>query len=412
MKNIRLWIAAAVIMLALLCVGAASAEIIASGDCGAEGDNVAWTLNSEGVLSITGTGAMQDYSYNFNTSSPTTPWKNHLAEIKSLMISDGVTDISNYAFIGCAGLTSVVLSNNLTSIGDYAFRYCSNLTSIVIPDSVTSIGYSAFWECSSLMNIVLPDGMTRIGSFAFRNCSSLTSIVIPDGVTSIGYAVFAVCSNLTNIVIPDSVISIGYAAFNDCSSLMSIVIPDSVTSIGNYAFYGCNSLTSIVIPDSVTSIGEWAFGYCNNLTSIVIPNGATNLGSNAISNNTLIYCYANSSAEKWAKKNNRGDNIRYLTPEDVAIVHLPDELTEIHDEAYLNTAVEIVRLPESCTKIGARAFANCTQLLRIEIPAMNIKIAEDAFANSPNVAIYAPTDSAAQFYAEAHGTPYFTYPTE
>ena len=89
-------------------------------------------------------------------------------------------------------------------------------------------------------------------------------------------------------------------------------------------------------------------------------------------------------------------NVRYLIPEDAAIVHLPAGLTEIRDEAYLNTAAEIVRLPESCVRIGARAFANCTRLWRIEIPTMSIEIAADAFAGSPNVMIYAPAGSAAQ----------------
>ncbi|MDO4371888.1 MAG: leucine-rich repeat domain-containing protein, partial [Clostridia bacterium] len=133
MKNIRLWIAAAVIMLVLLCVGAASAETIASGNCGAEGDNVTWTLDSEGVLSITGTGAMKDYGYDQGSFSPTTPWTQHMDKIKSAIISGGVTSIGDYVFADCSSLTSIIISNSVTSIGEGVFYDCSSLTSIVIP---------------------------------------------------------------------------------------------------------------------------------------------------------------------------------------------------------------------------------------------------------------------------------------
>ena len=161
MRNIKLWIAAAVIMLALICEGAASADI-GSNNCGAEGSNVTWTLNSEGVLSITGTGEMAGFS-KYDGLSTSAPWDSRRNEIKSVIISDGVT-----------------------SIGDYAFPYCGNLTSIVIPDSVTSINYSTFRNCSSLTSIVIPGSVTSIGSEVFLGCSSLTSITIPNSVTSIG----------------------------------------------------------------------------------------------------------------------------------------------------------------------------------------------------------------------------------
>ena len=268
MKKIQLWIMVAVIALVLLCAGAASAEIIASGDCGAKGDNVTWTLDSEGLLSIAGTGAMESLE-DFAFLSPTdTLWNGHQNEIKLAFISDGVT-----------------------SIGDGAFYNCYRLTSIAIPDSVTKIG----------------DG-------AFGICSRLTSIAIPDSVTSIGDGAFASCDSLTSIAIPDSVTSIGTGAFSDCDSLTSIVIPDTVTSIGDLMFSHCNNLTSIVIPDSVASIGYWAFDGCRSLTSIDIPDSVTSIGSFAIRDNTLIYCHADSYAEKWAQNNGMGDNVRYLDP--------------------------------------------------------------------------------------------------
>ena len=283
-----------------------------SGTCG---ENLTWKI-ADGVLIISGTGAMMDYSW---CQGPPVPWG---AQFKSVVIESGVTSIGNSAFYGFS-LTSITIPDSVTSIGDYAFGRGS-LTSITIPDGVTSIGECAFTE-SSLTSITIPDSVTSIGRAAF-SASSLTSIEIPDSVTNIGEGAFYVCpgladdggfvivcnilcgyfgkgadvavptgvtkidmgafercSSLVSIAIPDSVTSIGQGAFSGCSSLASITIPDSVTSIGDSAFQGCRSLTSITIPDSVTSIGQGAFSVCTSLTSVTIPASMTSIGSHAFS---------------------------------------------------------------------------------------------------------------------------------
>ena len=169
-------------------------------------DNLTWTLDADGTLTISGTGAMKDYDNGDNRS----PVYNN-SDVKKIVIEDGVT-----------------------SVGDYAFRSCNNLTSITIPDSVTSIGNSAFYNCSSLTSITIPDSVTSIGTATFSGCKNLTSITIPDSVTSIENSEFVGCKNLTRITIPDS-----------CTSLTSITIPDSVISIGDAAFKYCSNLKTI-----------------------------------------------------------------------------------------------------------------------------------------------------------------------
>ena len=237
-------------------------------------DNLTWTLDADGTLTISGTGAMKDYDY-YNNPSPASQKKD---SVKKVVIEDGVTSIRNSAFYDCNSLTSITIPNSVTSIGAYAFSNCYYLTNITIPNSVTSIENYAFRSCSSLTSITIPDSVTSIGELAFYSCDSLTSITISNSVTSIGERAFAYCSRLTSITIPDSVTSIGEAAFAGCSRLTSITIPDSVTSIGEAAFAGCSSLTSITIPDSVTSIGEYAFQSCSSLTSITIPDSVTSIG--------------------------------------------------------------------------------------------------------------------------------------
>ena len=208
-----------------------------SGTCG---DNLKWKLTDEGVLTITGTGKMQDWEYN-NYS----PWRSDKS-IKQVVIGDGVT-----------------------TIGGFAFTNCSSLTSITIPNSVTTIGKSAFYGCSSLTSITIPNSVTTIGEEAFSYCRALTSITIPNSVTTIGEWAFSFCSSLTSVIIPSSVTTIGYNAFRGCSSLTSVVIPNSVRTIDNETFRGCSSLTSVTIPNSVTTIGEWAFSGCKNIKQII-----------------------------------------------------------------------------------------------------------------------------------------------
>ena len=161
---------------------------------------------------------------------------------------------------------SVIMSEGITEIGDYAFKEFRSLESITIPSSVTKIGESAFYWCSSLESITIPSSATEIDGYTFCGCSSLKSITIPNNVTIIESSAFYGCSSLKSITIPNSVTKIGYEAFRLCSSLENVTIPNSVTTIERSAFYGCTSLESITIPSSVTEIGDYAFNGCNKLT--------------------------------------------------------------------------------------------------------------------------------------------------
>ena len=179
------------LIFSLLPVSAFADEATASGTCG---DNLTWTLDSEGTLTISGRGAMTDYS---NDSKA--PWFNSCSSIKSAIIESGVTSIGNYAFSGCSSLKSVTIPDSVTSIGTGVFGGCSSLTSVTIPNSVTSISENAFRYCDSLTSVTIPHGVTSIGDYAFCDCTNLTSITIPESVTSIGYSAFSSCENLTDV---------------------------------------------------------------------------------------------------------------------------------------------------------------------------------------------------------------------
>ena len=112
MKKRLLSFVLAVLMIAsLLPATALAADIVDSGTCGAE---VTWTLDSEGVLTISGSGYMYD------NGSSGAPWH---GRVKSAVIAEGVTSIGEYAFSDCRSLTSVTIPGSVTRIGEYAFYY-------------------------------------------------------------------------------------------------------------------------------------------------------------------------------------------------------------------------------------------------------------------------------------------------
>ena len=345
----------------LLCLAAAialtlcasAADVVDSGTCG---DNLTWTLDGDGVLTISGNGAMENWSY-FDS-----PWYER-SNIVTVIINDGVTSIGSFAFRACKNLTSVTIPHSVTSIENQAFLFCESLMNITIPNSVTSIGYGAFSDCENLISVTIPENITRISGWMFNACKNLTSVMIPENVvsindcafyycekltsvtipksvTSIGQSAFSGCVSLTDIIIPDRVVFIGHGAFSDCENLTSVTIPDSVTFIGDHAFFYCLNLTSVTIPDSVASINNWAFNNCSRLTSVAIPYGVTFIGQGAFADcKSLTDIYYDGSATQWSEIhiiNDSNDALKSATihynAKDVGVgITLTDESGKIVD---------------------------------------------------------------------------------
>lgn len=333
--------------------------ITASGTCGAEGDNLTWELSCDGVLTISGTGEMKDFcgtgcgEYWMPAREKkvgvigmcmclTIPWNSYSTSIKKIIIEEGVTSISDYAFMDCTALTEVALiPNSITSIGYAAFSYCSSMEEITFANTLPpTIEDDCFFKCSCSFNVpcgtkkayafvlgVEENRITEVSSdceptpciVANGNCgaheNNLTWTLDCDGVLTIngtgemedfcgipfggGGGVYNpadapnrrkaiigspspwenYAEKITSINIAEGVSSISCGAFSNCTALTSVSIPNSVTRIGENAFEYCSSLSSIEIPNSVTSIGTSAFSNCSSLLEINVSSDNSNYSS-------------------------------------------------------------------------------------------------------------------------------------
>lgn len=228
-----------------------STKIIKSGYCG---PHATYKLDETGVLTISGSGPMWDF-----TNKRDMPWWDVREEVSHVEIEYGICYIGYRAFDYCTGLRSVTIPKSVTEIGDWAFHSCVWLKAI-IADSITSIGKHAFSSCMRLTSVTIPDSVTEIGDCAFWYCRGLKSVIIPNNVTEIESSTFQGCSGLKSIAIPESVTKIAGSAFRYCENLTNVSIPDSVISIESFAFWGCTSLTSVSFSEKVRR-GLFAFPF-------------------------------------------------------------------------------------------------------------------------------------------------------
>lgn len=315
----------------------------------------------------------------------------------------GSATIGISAFADNKNAVSITLSEGITDIPDYAFSNCRKLASIKIPDSVTSIGKNAFGNCTTLTNITIPDGVSSIGVDAFDGCDSLRSINIPtknsgsisgapwalkpdmnvivywkNTVTSDGWVFDAgsgyidrYIGNEEDIVMPNEFEYEGVfipvkgfrdKTFRDNSEMKSLLIADGVTSIPNFEFYQFKNLSKITIPNSVLSIGYDSFAYCESLTYITLPNSITNIGSGAFRFSGITSMNLPSSLKTISSR-----MFEYCT--NLSSVMIPDGVTSIESKAFRSSSgLTSISIPNSVSSIADDAFEFCS-LTRIDIPS-------------------------------------------
>ena len=272
-------------------------------------DGITWEISSDGVLTVSGTGAMPDYP------DGGAPWRDRHAEIKKIVVSPGVTSIGEFAFAYLEYAKTVTVPDSVTKIGAHAFDSCYSLTKISLPNSVTNIGEEAFYECWQMTAVTLgkKSSLTSIGDGAFTLCASLKDFTFTKNLKSIGEGAFIGCSSLTEAILPEYLESLGPLAFMNCTSLVTASVPWQIEKVPDYAFFGCSSLESVTFGRYLSGIGEEAFLRCDSLTDIYLPKGVavlpahslgyTYFGGEYVKNGGLTLASASPAAAGYAAEN-------------------------------------------------------------------------------------------------------------
>ena len=276
------------------------------------------------------------------------------ANIESLKITGVLNDV-DFLFIYrmMPNLKDLDISEvNITALPTRAFFDSKNVENLILPNTLVTIGEEMFYQ-SKLKTVVIPASVETIGKYAFFQCRYLTSIEIPASVETIGAAAFYDCFKLTTVNFEKGsqlkTIGGGYdypGAFEICTALTAIEIPASVETIEESAFQGCSNLTTVNFEkgSQLKTIGigynSNVFANCTALTAIEIPASVETIGVSAFSSCSSL---ATVTFEKGSR------------------------LKTINGDA------------------DSGAFANCTALTAIEIPASVETIGESAFQGCSNL---------------------------
>ena len=311
------------------------------------------------------------------TQGPESYKFNHIRIPETVTHNDNtytVTEVAYQAFSG-GNIDIVEMANTITKIGDYAFYQCG-LDSIKFSTSLKSIGELAFAR-NSLTAVCFPEGLETIGKAAFAGAAdnlyshptgSINTILFPSSLKEIGESAFANNAYLVSVVIPENITEIKPSTFSRCWQLKNVVLPEKLNKIGNSAFANC-ALTELDVdffPKTLVEIGDGAFSYnvwgrTSSLKKVVLPDNIQRIGTSCFSG-TILESIVFSSG-----------------------------MTELPNSVCDNCPKLVeVKIPNSITKIGERAFASTDLLSHIELPATITEIGTDAFNESGLVTFNIP----------------------
>ena len=276
-----------------------------------------WNLTKAGILTVSGGGAMPDFS-----SVEDQPWKEHSSAIREVVIENGVTSIGACAFWNC-GVLGAEIAPSVTSIGNSAFRK-SSIVSVTIPSGVKTIGDSAFRECANLGSVTVSEGVETIGQSAFNACTKLGMITLPSSIGEVGAAAFSQCEKLGIVTFtPGSKqVKMGDNLFTRCYGLIKVTLPKSIDRISEGMFQNCLMFPGLEIPEGAESIGGSAFA-SSAVSVVLIPSSVKSIGIAAFGSCPLEKIYYTGSEEQWKNVSKIGDTATAVAKAEIIYNYVP-----------------------------------------------------------------------------------------
>lgn len=342
------------------------------------------------------------------------------ADVKSVIVPEGIIAIGEQAFYWCDNLESITLPSTLASIEGMAFGDCSKLKEVHISDlsAWCNITFDSYWGYENsnplgqandlylnnelIEECVIPETVTEIKSGVFAG-ASFHSLSIPNTVTTIGESAFG-GSGILYLELPTSINMIPDEAFESCVKLQTVVLHNSIKEIGQKAFQNCTSLKMVSFMGNIKSIGEKAFDKCNNMTDIYCSAATPpTIKENTFSNMTYMFTNLHvpegtnetyASADNWKKFITIVDDAQTAPITEFEVDGIYYEIISENqvaviaknDGAYSGDIVipERVKLNSTdyfITAIADNAFKGCRNLISISFPiSLNI-VGNSAFEN-------------------------------
>ena len=320
--------------------------------------------------------------------------------VKAISLPESITTLENNVFEGCDSITEFCFPANIKKVPDGILYHCDKLQKVVLTEGTTRIGHDAFNSCPQLNDInistmntltstgryafantgfttmTLPNSITEMDYSAFRECKQLASINVPTLLTTVPYDFVAYCPKLTSVQMHDGIRTVGHYAFLDCKALPAIELNDQITSIEYSAFSGCESLKLDKLPTALTQIGSSAFrGTKNIIGKLTIPAGVKTIDSDAFYESGISGVELPDGITKWGN-----EIFRYC--KSLKEVRLPKDIKRITNYMFQYCeALQQIQIPDSVTEIGYAAF-DWSGLTSIVLPDSLEKLESYAFSNT------------------------------
>lgn len=377
-----------------------------------------------------------------------------LQKIELQSVKASLRTIGKNAFKGCTSVEEVTIPKGILTVSNSAFEGCSGLTDVTI--AAKTINAKAFAECTNLKAVKMEEGVTTIQGMAFAN-TQISAVTIPSTLTTAGTTkegtiekgpfagtmiatVHGQTEDSTEVqegatILPETK-KIPDNLFLGCTSIIDVQIPKTVTEIGQKAFKDASSVENVTFAvntetgkvKGVEKIGISAFDGCSSLQELVLPETVTEVLQGAFANEGALVKADMSRAaslKKWDKESFKGDTAlaEVVLPTAGGITAIPDgafagctsltgenlkipkNIVTITANAFKESGLKKLYIPNQVTMIGASAFEacknledvhisnnisiisqstfkNCEKLKKIEIPVKVEKIGTNAFYGS------------------------------
>ncbi|MCI6034748.1 MAG: leucine-rich repeat protein, partial [Firmicutes bacterium] len=353
-----------------------------------------------------------------------------LQKIELQSVKATLKTIGKNAFKGCTSVEEVTIPKGISTVSNSAFEGCSGLTDVTI--AAKTINAKAFAECTNLKAVKMEEGVTTIQGMAFAN-TQISAVTIPSTLTTAGTTkegniekgpfagtMIATVHGQTGdsteaqegaTILPETT-EIPDNLFLGCTSIIDVQIPETVTEIGQKAFKDARSVENVTFTvntetgkvKGVEKIGISAFDGCSSLQELVLPETVTEVLQGAFANEGALVKADMSRAaslKKWDKESFKGDTAlaEVVLPTAGGITAIPDgafagctsltgenlkipkNIVTITANAFKESGLKKLYIPNQVTTIGTSAFEACKNLEDVHISNNISIISQSTFKN-------------------------------